>query len=149
MSPKLTASRGNRDRESTVAGLTHRNLFTGAFLFATGVGSLPTWGQTAPQPMSAPKLKTPPLQAKYEIRTQAALPSPVQIRPVSAFQPVLNPPIPTPIPPQLNARVQLPPPFAPPQPIPELTLETLDAIAQTENPSIACAASLFEAAHRN
>lgn len=133
-------------------------LLTGAFLFATGIGNLPVCGQSPPQPMPAPKLTAPPLQAKYDIRPQPAPPPSVQIRPVSAYQPMLNPPIPTSTPPHpvappqplpMNNRERLPPPLASPQPIPELTLETLDAIAQTENPSIARAASLFEAARGN
>lgn len=131
-------------------------IFSGACLFVSSSLQSASWGQTAPQPIPAPQLAMPPMQARYDIRPE---PAPVpQVRPVSTFQPELTPPTPpppiTPLAPPprqlpMNGVEQLPAPHGPPQPMPDLTLEVLETIAQTENPSIARAASLYEAARGN
>jgi cobalt-zinc-cadmium efflux system outer membrane protein len=119
--------------------------YTTLWLAITGLaaGWHTAWAQQpAPRPMPAPIAQAPP----YAIPIIATAPAPsLQIRPASLNQPALNAAPATP--PML--REALPPPLVPPQPIQELNLETLELIAQHENPSIGRAASLVEAAKGN
>lgn len=106
------------------------------------LGQIPT-----PQLKPAPPLQPPPAMAasSYDIRPQ---PAPgYSVQPVSARQPISPPP--ATLPPPIANSEPFPAPPGIPQPAPELTVEMLESIAQLENPSIARAASLVEAAKGN
>lgn len=114
-------------------------------LIATSSAQIPT-----PQPTPAPALQLPDWGTTGS-RDVPLKPAPVQqVKYVNAAQPTLQPPapLPMPLPPPHRANEQLPPP-GPPQPEQELTVEMLEAISMMENPSIARAASLVEAAKGN
>lgn len=103
-----------------------------------------------PRPIPAPVLQFPVVP--QQVPQIVPVPAPQQsLHQISVNQPALVPPVQNQSPAQIQlpAREQLPPPLRPPQPIQDLTLETLELIAQNENPSIARAASLVEAAKGN
>ncbi|WP_425614237.1 TolC family protein [Anatilimnocola sp. NA78] len=122
-------------------------IISGLMLAPGGIG-VSLWAQyPVPKPQPAPQLQLPSLPGldSYNIRPQ---PAPGQyVQPASARQPISPPPAPLPTP--MPVGEPLPPPPGIPQPAQELTLEMLESIAQTENPSIARAASLVEAAKGN
>ena len=120
-----------------------------------GILLLPSWEGliapaqvTAPRPQPAPLMPPPIPQPKAnEIRPQ---PAPIHQVQRASIQEPLVPPAPLPGPPTAFASSEpVPAPPGMPQPIQELTVEMLESIAHMENPSIARAASLVEAAKGN